>query len=260
MKFGTMKKAVAVMFAATMVIASTLLVCATGTDNEQPEGVMTTNDDPTETPEPTPTPTATPTPSTGADSSESAPVVASGASTAAPTPTPTPTPTFEQRMTKFENALVSVAGTEIKTSVGGVYGATGVLGTAVSTSEADVRTALGLTQEQTPAIIIYDVDPNKSVNAMASIHAAADAMGADITACLYIELGAREDGKWVTLSDGNIAFVAGLPRSADTSLTYSVLCVQEGGVITVLEDLDTDPDTVTFAVNAGLGAYAIVAK
>lgn len=226
MKFGTMKKAVAVMFAATMVIASTLLVCATGTDNEQPEGVMTTNDDPTETPE----------------------------------PTPTPTPTFEQRMTKVENALVSVAGTEIKTSVGGVYGATGVLGTAVSTSEADVRAALGLTQEQTPAIIIYDVDPNKSVNAMASIHAAADAMGADITACLYIELGAREDGKWVTLSDGNIAFVAGLPRSADTSLTYSVLCVQEGGVITVLEDLDTDPDTVTFAVNAGLGAYAIVAK
>ena len=32
------------------------------------------------------------------------------------------------------------------------------------------------------------------------------------------------------------------------------------GVITILDDLDTNPKTVTFDVKAGLGTYAIVAK
>ena len=185
----------------------------------------------------------------------------SGTTTAAvQTPAPTPTPTYEQKMSQKAFAPISVAGTEVKTSIAGVYGATGVSGTAVSTSAEDVKTALALTEEQTPAIIIYDVDPEKSVNAMASIQAGAEATGTEVVACLHIELGARESGKWITLSDGNVALVAGLPESADTSLTYWVICVQEGGVITVLEDLDTNPNTVTFAVEAGLGAYAIVAK
>ncbi|MDE5804391.1 MAG: hypothetical protein K2I22_15910 [Lachnospiraceae bacterium] len=190
-------------------------------------------------------------------------VSGNGSSTGTPAAavqTPAPIPTFEEKMSQTAQAPISVAGTEIKTSVAGVYGAMSVSGTAVSTSAEDVKTALALTEEQTPAIVIYDVDPKKSVNAMASIHAGAEATGTEIVACLHIELGARESGKWITLSDGNVALVAGLPKSADTSLTYLVLCVQEGGVITVLEDLDTNPDTVTFAVEAGLGAYAIVAK
>ncbi|MDE7284345.1 MAG: hypothetical protein K2N85_12305, partial [Lachnospiraceae bacterium] len=169
-------------------------------------------------------------------------------------------PTYVEKMTKSANASISVAGINVKTSVSGVYAAETVRGVVVETPSADVKASLGLSEGQKPIIFIYDVDSKKSVNAMASINAAAEALGTDVVACLQIELGAKENGKWVELSDGNVALKAGLPKSADTSLIYSVICVQEGGVITVLEDLDTDPNTITFAVNAGLGAYAIVAK
>lgn len=169
-------------------------------------------------------------------------------------------PTYAEIFSKSANATISVAGKNVKTSVSGLYDVKNVNGAAVTTPAADVKEALGLTDKQKPTILVYDVDAKKSVKAMESINAAADALGTDVVACLQIELGAKENGKWVTLTDGSVALVAGLPKKADTSLTYSVICVQEGGVITILEDLDTDPNTVTFAVNAGLGAYAIVAK
>ena len=153
-----------------------------------------------------------------------------------------------------------MAGAEVRTSVGGVYAAESVRGTAVTTSEADVRSALGLKDGQKPVIIIYDVDEKKSVNAMASLNAAADAMQADVVACLHIELGAKEHGTWVALSDGSIALKAGLPKDADKSLTYSVICVQPGGEIIVYDDMDSDPNTITIPVKAGANAYAIVAK
>ena len=169
-------------------------------------------------------------------------------------------PTYEEQKSQSSNAAIRVAGSEVRTSIGGVYAAESVRGTAVTTSAADVRTSLGLKDGQKPVIIIYDVDEKKSVNAMASINTAADAMQADVVACLHIELGAKEHGSWVALSDGSIALKAGRPKNADKSLTYSVLCVQPGGEITVYEDMDNDPNTVTTPVKAGVNAYAIVAK
>ena len=55
------------------------------------------------------------------------------------------------------------------------------------------------------------------------------------------------------------AMVVGIPK-VDVTKTYSMVCVQPGGVVTILEDQDANPKTVTFAVQAGLGTYAIVAK
>ena len=52
----------------------------------------------------------------------------------------------------------------------------------------------------------------------------------------------------------------GLPKGADTTKTYSIICVQPGGVVTMLEDIDTNPKTVTFDVKAGLGTYALAAN
>lgn len=162
--------------------------------------------------------------------------------------------------TKGTNANIEVAGKEVKTSVAGVYDVKTVQGAAVTSSVDEIKESLGLSDGQKPTIFVYDVDAKKSVNAMASINAAAEAMGTDVVACIQVELGVKESGKWVDLEDGSVALMTGLPKKADPSLTYSVVCVQAGGAITVLEDLDTNPNTVTFAVNAGLGAYAIVAK
>lgn len=168
--------------------------------------------------------------------------------------------TFTQQNSKSAGAAIKVGGVEVKTSLEGVYAAKSVQGIAVKTAFADVKTALGLTGTQKPVIIIYDTDAKKSSAAMVSVNAAAEALGAKVVSSLNIDLGAKEKGKWVTLKDGSVAVAAGLPKNADTSLTYSVVCVQPGGETTILEDQDTNANTVTFEVKAGLGTYAIVAK
>lgn len=158
------------------------------------------------------------------------------------------------------NADVKVGGVVVKTSVAGVYAAKSVQGCAVKTDLATVKANLGLKAGQTPKIVIYDTDAKKSDKAMACINAAAEALGGKVVAALNIDLGAVEKGKWIELKDGSVAMAVGLPKDADTTKTYSVICVQPGGVVTILEDLDTNPKTVTFDVKAGLGTYALVAK
>ena len=170
------------------------------------------------------------------------------------------TQTYAEKHSLKANATILVGGVAVKTSVEGVYAANTVQGIAVKTALADVKASLGLTGTQKPVVIIYDTDAKKSDKAMASVNAAAEALGADVVSCLNIDLGAKENGKWVTLKDGSIAMAAGLPKGADTGKTYSIICVQPGGVTTILEDQDTNPKTVTFEVKAGLGTYAIVAK
>ena len=158
------------------------------------------------------------------------------------------------------DAPIEVAGVAIKTTVAGAYAAKSVRGTAVITPLAQVKASLGLKDGQVPAITIYDTDPLKSPKALACINAAADALGAEVLTTLSVDLGAKENGKWVTLSNGSVALTAGLPKNADLTKVYSAVCVQPGGIVTVFEDQDTDPATVTFEVKAGIGAYAIVAQ
>lgn len=174
---------------------------------------------------------------------------------------PAPSPaSSEPETVKTANAEMIVGNVVVHTSVAGAYAAKSVEGTAVKTDLATVKANLGLTGSQTPAITIYDTDPAKSPKALESINAAADALGASVVTSLNIDLGAKENGKWVTLSNGSIALSTGLPKGADTTKTYSAVLVQPGGVVTILEDKDTNPKTVTFEVKAGIGTYAIVAK
>lgn len=170
--------------------------------------------------------------------------------------TSTPTPSTVQSA----NAAIKVAGVDVRTSIGGVYAAKSVQGAAITTALSSVRANLGLTGSQKPAITIYDTDPKKSPAALASINAAAEALGGTVLTSLNIDLGAKENGKWVTLSNGSVALATGLPKGADTTKTYCAILVQPGGAVTILEDQDTNPKTVTFEVKAGIGTYAIVAR
>lgn len=158
------------------------------------------------------------------------------------------------------NASVSVGGTYVKTTVAGRYAAKSVQGVAVRTDLATLKSNLGLTGSQTPRITVYDTDAKKSSKAMDSVNAAVAALGGTYVTSLNIDLYAVQSGKVVTLSNGTASLAVGLPKTADTSKTYSIVCVQPGGVTTVLDDLDTNPKTVTFAAQAGLGTYAIVAR
>lgn len=164
---------------------------------------------------------------------------------------------------KSAGATIAVAGSSVKTTIAGGYVAKGVDGVAITTPLADVRTSLGLKSGQTPYIMVYDLNPQKSYKAMDSINAAAEALGASVVTSLNVDLGARQNGQFVSLSgsEGSIGMVAGIPKeSIDPTKTYSVVRVQLGGIITILDDLDTNPNTVTFEVQAGPAAYSIVAQ
>lgn len=208
-----LKKVLAVILAATMVMASAVTVSASGTNTSDP--------------------------GSGSSSQEL---------------------TYAETMSKAADAPIAVAGTDVKTSVAGVYAAQKVQGVAVTTAAAAVKTSLGLSGNQTPVIIIYDTDEKKSYRAMECVNAAAEAINGTVVAAMNIDLGAKENGKWVTLTNGSVGLVAGLPKGADTSKEYCAICVQPGGIVTILEDQDLNPATVTFEVQAGLGTYAIVAK
>lgn len=158
------------------------------------------------------------------------------------------------------NAKMSVAGAAVTTTVAGAYDVKTVQGVAVNTPAADVRANLGLAAGQTPYIMAFDTNPKKSNLAVGCVNAAAEALKGTTVATLNVDLAAKQNGKMVTLSKGSVGMVVGLPKNADTSKNYSIVCVQPGGVVTILEDQDASPATVTFEVKAGLGTYGIVAR
>lgn len=123
-----------------------------------------------------------------------------------------------------------------------------------------MKASLGLKSGQTPYIMVFDTNAKRSPKAMACVDAAAAALGGEVAAVLNVDLGAKEKGRFITLSNGSAAMVVGLPKGVDTTKTVSVVCVRPGGTTTILEDKDANPNTVTFDVAAGLGTYAIVMK
>lgn len=236
MKTKSSKKVLAVLLAAAMTMSSSLMVCAadgsggSGTDAGPSQSTTTSQ-------------------STSSNSNSSSSSSSNSSASSVHT-----------EDIKGADAVISIAGTSVRTSVAGTYTAKSVQGIAVTTSVNDVAARLGLKSGQKPYIMIFDTDPNKSNKAMDCVNAAATALGGTVVTTLNIELGAKQSGKFITLSDGSVNMVAGLPKSADTTKTYSVVCVQPGGIISIFDDVDTNPQTVTFEVAAGLGTYALVAR
>ena len=133
---------------------------------------------------------------------------------------------------KAEGAAMEVAGVKVQTTIAGGYAAKTVAGTAVVTPMAEVKANLGLKDGQTPYIIVYDTDAEKSHLAMDCVNAAIEALAAELVATINVDLGAKENGQFVSLTNGSIGMKVGLPSGVDTTKTYSVICVQPGGVTT----------------------------
>lgn len=168
--------------------------------------------------------------------------------------------TFAEQNSVSANATIVVNGVAVKTAVEGVYAAASVQGCAIRADISSVKAALGLSSNQKPVVIIYDTDVKKSNKAMASVNAAVEALGGKLVSSLNIDLGAKENGKWITLQDGTVAMTVGLPKGADPGKKYVVVCVQPGGVTTILENMSQESGVIVFEVQAGLGTYAIVAQ
>ena len=149
----------------------------------------------------------------------------------------------------------------VKTSTAGTYLATSVTGSAIATEAAAVSESYGLTGNEKPYSKFVNLDTKKSPLAKQTIDAAAESQGAEVGPMLNIELGKLSDGKYSLLpSDGDAIRIAlGVPRNfADADKTFAVVCVRAGGEVSILEDVDDNPNTVTFDTTGGAGAYAII--
>lgn len=153
----------------------------------------------------------------------------------------------------------SVAG--VSSTVSGAYLVTKVNGVAVTTPLNDLLAGYGLAAGETAYAMVWDLDPKKSNLAQQVIDLAAASQGAEVGPALNIELGKKSGGKYSLLStDGpNIRLSVGIPANfAQDGKTFAVVRVRPGGAFSILADVDSNPNTVTFDTTGGAGAYAII--
>lgn len=153
----------------------------------------------------------------------------------------------------------TVAG--VKSTVQGVYIATSVNGTAITSGLTGIASNYGLAAGEVPYARFSNMDVKKSNLAKAVIDNAAAALGATVGPCINIEIGKKAGGQFSLLSqDGEkITIKVGIPKSfAQDGKTFAMVCVRPGGAVTVLQDTDSDPNTITFDTTGGQGAYAII--
>lgn len=156
-------------------------------------------------------------------------------------------------------ASSTVAGT--KTTTKGTYLATSVNGAAVTTSTASISSGYGLAAGETPYVKMSNMDPVKSNLAKASIDAAAASQGAEVGPMINLEFGKMAGGKYSLLSTEGpeIRIALGIPKNfADAGKTFAMVRVRAGGVVSILPDVDDNPNTITFDTTGGAGAYAII--
>ncbi len=152
-----------------------------------------------------------------------------------------------------------VAGT--RTTTAGAYLATGVNGTAVTSGLDAIASGYGLASNEKAYSKFSNLDAKKSPLAKAAIDQAAASQGAEVGPMLNIELGKMSGGKYSLLaSDGPaIRIAVGIPRNfVNADYTYAMVCVRAGGVVSILPDVDSNPNTITFDTTGGAGAYAII--
>lgn len=153
----------------------------------------------------------------------------------------------------------SVAG--VKTSVAGVYLATSVNGCAVTTGLSAIAGNYGLTAGEKPYARFYNLEAKRSPLAKAAIDNAAASINAEVGPYVNIELGKMAGGKYSLLpSDGaEIQIKLGVPKAfVQDGKTFAMICVRPGGAVSVLQDVDADPNTITFNTAGGQGAYAMI--
>lgn len=194
-----------------------------------------------------------------------APVMSVGATTTSGNTTSAAETAITSSTSGEVTTVAEVPGTSfvagVKTTTAGVYLATSVNGSAVTTSVAAIKEGYGLTGSETPYAKLSNLDAKKSPLAKQAIDLAAASQGATVGPMLNVELGKMSAGHYSLLpSDGAaIRLSFGIPKSfAQADKTYAVVVVRAGGVVSILADVDSNPDTITFDTTGGAGAYAII--
>ena len=167
-----------------------------------------------------------------------------------------------------ENANVTLAQTqmtstveEIKSDLPGVYLATGVNGIVNLTDSTSMAQSYGLVSGEKPYAKISDMDGRKSYLAQLCIDNIAQTLNAAVGPAIDVEIGKMTSEGFSLLPEEGapITLRAGIPKSfAQEGKTFAVVAIRPGGAVSVLNDIDNNPDTITFDTTAGKAVYALI--
>lgn len=147
----------------------------------------------------------------------------------------------------------------IASQVGGVYILRRGIGVAITTPASTIAANYGLAAGERVFVKAMDMDIRKSNLAYQCMTNTAAAYGATIVGTINLELGKMSGGRYSLLEAGaEVPVTFSVPRAAQGQ-RIGVIRVQEGGVVTLFEDMDTNPATVSFNITGGAAAYAIIA-
>ncbi|MCQ2081968.1 MAG: hypothetical protein MJZ11_09940 [Lachnospiraceae bacterium] len=146
----------------------------------------------------------------------------------------------------------------VKTTTAGVYMAT--VGTAVSTSAAEISSSYGLGAGEKAYTKVWDLKASTSPAAANAISAIAGTQNAVVGPMINLELGKMAGGKYSLLPESGapITFAIALPASFNNAAAnYAVICVRPGGAFEILPAVYSN-GAVVFATTGGKGAYAVI--
>ena len=164
---------------------------------------------------------------------------------------------------KQKKTVTTASGEAVKTEIPGVYEFTSLSGAAVSTSRADVKKAIGLSEEEIAAgtnasIFMTDFVAKEDREMLTN---AAVNNGKTVLSMVVSDMySITKDGKITKLHNSKepVSIMFGIPKHAvDANKAYSVLCVTADGKVVELKDTDNDPSTLTVDTTV-FGKYVIV--
>lgn len=165
-------------------------------------------------------------------------------------------------------AALPVADIQVNAASSANYGVyvdnqtTDISSVSISTPPVSILLYSGLTWEQLESDVsvrlnVSDVDCGAA--ARTAITSLASSLGGNVIQYLDMDLEAYLDG-WTSDISSTVSplrMAIALPDTADTSLDYAIIAVQNDGTLGVFGDLDTNPDTITVDCSS-FDTYAIV--
>ena len=161
------------------------------------------------------------------------------------------------------STTVVIGNSRVASSIGGINTASAVSATVVSTPVESLAAAIGLSESDRQAgtnIRSYICD-NRNKASKAALQSAAESAGKTVVGYVNMDLYTiTKKGvvSKVTTSTEPVTITFALPaRLAKTNANFSVLAIGADGKAVIMNDVDTDPRTLTFNTKV-FGAFTIV--
>lgn len=163
------------------------------------------------------------------------------------------------RLDKEYAAIVQESQAPVHRTVEGVKSQAEGMYLAKSVSGVALKTVSGTTPKATDLYVrVTDTDTKKSVLAMNVINSVATSLGGVVGPTINMEFGKAVGGKYTPATGADVGAVSiGIPAAFQKDdATYAAICVFPGGKVTVYEDSDNNPKTLTFIFDAEVLANA----